>query len=433
MNRLMLIIIIVFVAIFADTQAYGYSFGQWASQSGLPLDAKDADASGQGISNLEGLNVYTELEVLYLYDNQLISIDAGSFAGLNKLRVLFLQGNQIAGIGANSFAEMRDLEVLMLGDNELTSIGANTFAGLGKLNTLIIDDNDIQVIQPGAFVGLINLENLMLSRNNISSIASGSFAGLGNLAYLYLGQNQISKVNAGVFDELHKLKHLSLVYSDIGEVAEGIFSGFPNLESLALSHNHIQNLNLKNAELNHLKDFNAINSYITKVDLSYSKLSGDTLTVLVAGNWYGGHNDGLVANPDLDEFDLSNADLSELNSISELARMVTIKTLNISNVTWSQSVIASGYQPLAQVLNALEQGRLAQLTIDIKLYDFGKDYFDTWDALEGNTLLITCDYQLTGDLNDDCVCDLQDFVLMANSWLIDCNNTSENIQLCLPK
>jgi len=33
-----------------------------------------------------------------------------------------------------------------------------------------------------------------------------------------------------------------------------------------------------------------------------------------------------------------------------------------------------------------------------------------------------CDYVLTGDLNDDCEVDFDDFALMAANWLIDCNS-----------
>lgn len=44
----------------------------------------------------------------------------------------------------------------------------------------------------------------------------------------------------------------------------------------------------------------------------------------------------------------------------------------------------------------------------------------------------SCEYELTGDLNDDCKVDFSDFALMASHWLIDCNLNPES-PVCVPK
>ena len=43
-----------------------------------------------------------------------------------------------------------------------------------------------------------------------------------------------------------------------------------------------------------------------------------------------------------------------------------------------------------------------------------------------------CQFDLAGDLNDDCKVDFSDFAIMAGNWLIDCNiNPSD--PACVPK
>ena len=37
-----------------------------------------------------------------------------------------------------------------------------------------------------------------------------------------------------------------------------------------------------------------------------------------------------------------------------------------------------------------------------------------------------CNYSLVGDVNDDCRCDMEDFAIMADNWLIDCDVEPSN-------
>ncbi len=46
--------------------------------------------------------------------------------------------------------------------------------------------------------------------------------------------------------------------------------------------------------------------------------------------------------------------------------------------------------------------------------------------------ILSCKYNLAGDLNDDCKVDFTDFAKMAMKWLVDCNIDPEN-PACVPK
>jgi hypothetical protein len=43
-----------------------------------------------------------------------------------------------------------------------------------------------------------------------------------------------------------------------------------------------------------------------------------------------------------------------------------------------------------------------------------------------------CEYELAGDLNDDCKVDFSDFEILAANWLIDCNLDPSD-SACVPK
>lgn len=47
-------------------------------------------------------------------------------------------------------------------------------------------------------------------------------------------------------------------------------------------------------------------------------------------------------------------------------------------------------------------------------------------------IFILCEYELAGDINNDCKVDFLDFAAMANNWLVDCGLMPDN-PACIPK
>ena len=54
-----------------------------------------------------------------------------------------------------------------------------------------------------------------------------------------------------------------------------------------------------------------------------------------------------------------------------------------------------------------------------------------WDLYEA-TWVVPCEYDLAGDLNDDCRVDLCDIAILLDNWLVDCSTTPED-PACVPK
>ncbi|MCC7552862.1 leucine-rich repeat domain-containing protein, partial [Candidatus Micrarchaeota archaeon] len=117
-------------------------------------------AKDREISDLTGIEYFTNLNTLILGNNQISNISA--LSTLSNLNFLYLYSNQISDISALS--TLTNLQGLSLWDNQISDISA--------LSTLT------------------NLNTLELGGNKISDISA--LSGLSNLTKLYLGSNQIS-------------------------------------------------------------------------------------------------------------------------------------------------------------------------------------------------------------------------------------------------
>jgi len=66
----------------------------------------------------------------------------------------------------------------MLDNNQITTVAANAFAGLNNLTALSLKTNKIDALVTDAFQGLSSLKQLILTYNAIQSMDAGCFAGL---------------------------------------------------------------------------------------------------------------------------------------------------------------------------------------------------------------------------------------------------------------
>jgi len=185
------------------------------------------DASGLGITDIEGLQYGVDLTTLLLGSNiesgtrnriqdiaplralanlEILSIDDNDvsdlapLAEMTKLRQLFASGNDIERI--DSLESLTELELLTLGRNRIADL--RPLAGLHALAILQLRDNRAVDLAPLA--GLVRLEYLSLFGNDIVEIAP--LAGLLNLVILYLEDNRITDIAA--LAGLRALRHLGL-------------------------------------------------------------------------------------------------------------------------------------------------------------------------------------------------------------------------------
>lgn len=221
------------------------------------------------ITDIKGLDTFTELEELYLYGNEISEIKG--LKHLKNLKKLDLSGNKITEI--KGLENLKNLEELILGGNKITEIKGledhknlrvlwitrnriEKISGLETLTSLVwLSLNGNQISKIENLDNLINLKSLSFWRNNIKEIS-----GLENLLKLErinLKENNIKEIKG--LENLINLKALSLDNNKISEI-KGIET-LKDLESLGLSKNLISEVkgleNFTELQRLHLRD-NAI-------------------------------------------------------------------------------------------------------------------------------------------------------------------------------
>nr|AIO08198.1 variable lymphocyte receptor C [Petromyzon marinus] len=129
-------------------------------------------------------------ERLELQYNQLASIDAKAFQGLRHLTFLSITNNpQLQTLPVGVFDRLTQLDKLYLGQNQLKSLPERVFDRLTKLTYLTLDNNQLQSVPHGAFDTLTNLQTLYLRDNKLQSVPDGAFDSLAKVEILQLHNN----------------------------------------------------------------------------------------------------------------------------------------------------------------------------------------------------------------------------------------------------
>ncbi|KAG5680474.1 hypothetical protein PVAND_009982 [Polypedilum vanderplanki] len=89
--------------------------------------------------NLE--NIFKNLELIYIYDSKLIEITSEDLKPFPKLKNFKLYENPIEVIREDLFINNPDLEVLYLWDNEINHIDPKALSHLNKLRAIYFNDN----------------------------------------------------------------------------------------------------------------------------------------------------------------------------------------------------------------------------------------------------------------------------------------------------
>ncbi len=200
--------------------------------------------TGEGISDLTGLEYATNLEELYLDENQIESDDLEPLSGLTNLTELGLDFNQIDNV--EPLSGLTNLTSLTLGDNLIDNVEA--LSGLTNLTTLSLAYNQLEADDLEVLSGLTNLTFLNLKTNQIDNIEA--LSGLTNLTSLHLDSNLIDNIEP--LSGLTNLTSLTLENNLIDNVEP--LSGLTNLTYLDLYGNRITDM----SPLSSLTDMEAL-------------------------------------------------------------------------------------------------------------------------------------------------------------------------------
>lgn len=266
------------------------------------------------------------LKRIYLYNNNIKTLETNAFRGAVNLELLELSKNQIQFIDGNIFQNMNNLYILSLFSNNLSEITEDTFKYTKHLSNLRLEYNPMLKLHDYAFANMTNLTKIFLNNCNLQELPPNLFDGSTNLEHVSLNDNQLSIIPDNFFDELTKIKTLSLDHNKIKYLPEDMFNNLEALEELYLGHNSLTVISAKlfNKQSNLLK----LNLRFNQIE----KIEGPLLT-----------------NTKLQDLDLSNNKISTLvtDSVIELNLLNNLKDLQYLNL--SRNLLESEAIPTTMV------------------------------------------------------------------------------------
>ena len=202
----MLMLILCHIGCSYGNRYDGTDQGLVAILSDIPSDVNEVVLKDNAITEIgnDSLSGLSHLEMLYIGNNQLISIHPGAFCGT----VL-----QVAGLNNNNLSTVPDLlclgntlETVFLGSNQLQAIRTSDFAGLNVLRELFISKNLIQQVE-GLDINLgSSLQTLNMQVNFLDNLDIGwsHFSALRVISLRNNGLQQITTagMNVSVVEKL---------------------------------------------------------------------------------------------------------------------------------------------------------------------------------------------------------------------------------------
>lgn len=235
------------------------------------------------ISNLNNL------KNLYLYNNQLSGSIPSEIGNLNNLKLLSLGKNKFSGSIPSEIGVLNNLVQLGISNNQLSGNIPSAIGNLNKLKYLVLDANQFTGGIPPELGQLSFLEKLTLSNNRLTGFIPPQLGNLGslkelnlswnkldgsiptklgdlsNLTILKLAGNQLGKSIPSTFGNLSELTILHLNYNELSASIPVALGNLFNLVELKLNRNElVDDIPIALSNLNNLKTF----------ELDYNNLSG---------------------------------------------------------------------------------------------------------------------------------------------------------------
>ncbi len=354
-------------------QAITSALGVQENEAFTPSDITVLDVSNQGVTNVNGLNLFTKLEEFYARDNEITAF--GYSPQQSTLRILDLSGNNglkttMASYSASSFTEnsgriyilgFSNLEELILENCDFGASGGGIGIGssssvLPNLRVLRAKNNpnlnSMSTLKNGAHLEYIDLSNCGLTSDALNA-SNFETTGGSNLKYLDVSNNPaLYNLSFTGKTNLEVLKMNNCTAYDWGTLENS-----PNLKHIEFSgctgmianmwdhlngttHPHLQYLNLSNgttAVSGHPINFPALDTLIVTnhntitelnvtghcpdiIDVTHSTPSSSQLRVMAITNCglsaMPSELVGLTSNPKLYRFDLTDNQFTSVPTIA---------------------------------------------------------------------------------------------------------------------
>ena len=223
-------------------------------------------AENRNITDLTGIEFFTQLTHLAVSNNQLSTLDVSALKNLEGLSV---SNNQLKTLDVSALTH---LEHLLAFNNQLSAIDVSALTNLIQLavpnnqlsaldvsalkNLQILDVNNNQLATLNVS-GLTNLTHLLVSNNQLKTL---DVSGLTNLRELWVSNNQLTSL------DVSGLKNLQILAVRNNQLATLDVSGLTNLTYLLVSNNQLKTLDVSGAT--NLRELWVSNNQLTSLDVS---------------------------------------------------------------------------------------------------------------------------------------------------------------------
>ncbi|XP_069047413.1 reticulon-4 receptor-like 2a [Lepisosteus oculatus] len=206
--------------------------------AGIPFDSQRVFLQNNRITELRSDSFGFETQVLWLYSNNITSIEAGAFSELRELEELDLGDNPyLRWLDGGAFRGLERLQSLHMHRCRLSVLPHDIFHKLYSLQFLYLQENQLHLLQDDLFSDLVNLTHLFLHGNRIRTLSENVFRGLVNLDRLLLHENRIRQVNRKAFRDLGRLTMLFLFNNSLSELPGQVLRDTASIQFLRLNGN----------------------------------------------------------------------------------------------------------------------------------------------------------------------------------------------------
>ena len=157
--------------------------------------------------------------------HELSTLPPGLFSGLSSLHILRLNNVGLRELRPGAFREVGStLLYLHLQENELATLDAGTFDGLPELRWLDLAHNRLATLPVGVFDNLPSLWGLEMQGNHLTTLPSGALDNLLGVQFAYMQDNRLTGLPPGVFQNMQSLSNLRLHSNYLTVLPDGLFS-----------------------------------------------------------------------------------------------------------------------------------------------------------------------------------------------------------------
>ena len=196
----------------------------------VDVEATYLDLISKNLTDITGIEIFTNLETLNLGGNELTSVQT-EIGMLTKLQALHLWENKLTEL-PESIGQLTQLKNLYIHSNKITEL-PESIGQLTNLRILHVYRNELTEF-PSSFTSLVNLEILNISQNNIHTLPEG-IGNLSKLTHVEAQYNLITKLPESIGNATG-IKNLIINRNQLTSLPESLVS-LSSLRNLWLADN----------------------------------------------------------------------------------------------------------------------------------------------------------------------------------------------------